>query len=93
MMKESAIEESFREQVKKKNCLCFKFISPGNSGVPDRIVVTPEGKVIFVELKARGGMVGRVQQYQINRLLDRNCDVRILRGMDDVNRFVEEVIT
>ena len=32
----------------------YKFVSPGNPGVPDRICVFPGGAVVFVELKRPG---------------------------------------
>ncbi len=34
--------------------LCLKFVSPGTAGVPDRIVLLPEGRLGFVEVKAPG---------------------------------------
>ena len=34
--------------------LAPKFISPGLDGVPDRLVLLPNGKLAFIELKAPG---------------------------------------
>jgi hypothetical protein len=53
-MKEKEIEEKLRREVKAMGGLALKFISPGLSGVPDRIVLLPEGRIAFVELKAPG---------------------------------------
>ena len=41
-MKESVIEARLVRLVRSRGGLCFKFVSPGNPGVPDRIVITPE---------------------------------------------------
>jgi hypothetical protein len=32
-----------------KGCVQFKFVSVNNRGVPDRIIITPVGEVLFVE--------------------------------------------
>ena len=32
--------------------IALKFTSPGMAGMPDRLVLLPEGKIYFVELKA-----------------------------------------
>lgn len=54
-MKESEIEARLVRGVKALGGVAYKFVSPGNVGVPDRVVVLPGGRVIFVELKAEGG--------------------------------------
>ena len=50
-MREANIEQSLRLRLQKMGCLVYKFVSPGNDGVPDRIVVRPTGETIYVELK------------------------------------------
>ena len=51
---EKQIETYLREQVKKKGGLALKFVSPGNNGVMDRILLLQGGVVIFVETKSPG---------------------------------------
>lgn len=53
-MLESKIEKKLVSLVRKSGGECIKFVSPGNAGVPDRIVMMPHGKIHFVELKAPG---------------------------------------
>ena len=53
-MNEKDIESRFRKAVKDAGGLALKFVSPGYSGVPDRIVLMPRGMMCFVELKAPG---------------------------------------
>lgn len=60
---EKDIEKRLVREVKKLGGLCLKWVSPGNSGVPDRIVLMPSGKAIFVELKRPGGREGALQRY------------------------------
>lgn len=53
-MREKAIEEYLRDQVKTIGGKAYKFVSPGNNGVPDRLICLPGGMAVFVELKAPG---------------------------------------
>ena len=57
-MKESEIERFFVKECKKKGWLCLKFVSPSMSGLPDRIILAPKGRVFFAELKAPGNPDG-----------------------------------
>lgn len=90
-MKESQIESYLVRKVKERGGLCFKFVSPGNPGVPDRIVITPAGKTIYVELKTEIGRLAKVQKWQRSELEKRGADVRVLFGMDAVKDFLREV--
>lgn len=53
-MQESQIEKYFKQRIESGKGLCIKFTSASGSGFPDRIVLIPDGKVYFVELKAPG---------------------------------------
>ena len=64
-MKESEIEARLVRGVKALGGVAYKFVSPGNVGVPDRVVVLPGGRVIFVELKAEGGRLSPMQRLSL----------------------------
>jgi hypothetical protein len=51
---EKSLEQTLSKEVKKRGGLALKFISPGVSGVPDRLVLLPCGMLAFVEIKAPG---------------------------------------
>lgn len=53
-MLESKIESHLCKEAKKRGGVALKFVSSGMNGVPDRIVLLPNGKMGFVELKAPG---------------------------------------
>ena len=38
---EKDIEKYLRDEIKKVGGIAYKFVSPGNSGVPDRLVLLP----------------------------------------------------
>lgn len=92
-MKESQIEARLTRMVRERGGLCYKFTSPANPGVPDRIVITPEGRTIYVELKTEVGSLQRIQEWQIAEMRKRGADVRVLKGLDQVKQFVEEVMS
>ena len=53
-MTEKYIEQKLMAAVKDMGGIAFKFTTPGINGVPDRLVLLPHGKLVFVELKAPG---------------------------------------
>ena len=92
-MKESSIESRLVRMVRDRGGLCFKFVSPGNPGVPDRIVITPAGRTVYVELKTEIGRLAAIQKWQHEEMRKRGADVRTLKGLDQVKAFVEEVFS
>ena len=90
-MLEKEVEKFLVREVKKLGGISFKFISPGNAGVPDRIVILPSGKVIFVELKTDKGKLTKLQEVQIKKISDLGADVRVLRGIEGVKEFINEI--
>nr|DAN39279.1 MAG TPA: Nuclease [Caudoviricetes sp.]DAX42080.1 MAG TPA: Nuclease [Caudoviricetes sp.] len=69
----------------------MKFVSPGNDGVPDRIVVLPGGSVIFVELKDKKGVLMANQRIQVARLRKQGALVFVITGMIEAKLFVEDM--
>ena len=90
-MRDSSIESKLVRMVRERGGLCFKFVSPGNPGVPDRIVITPAGRTVYVELKTEVGRLAAIQKWQHEELRKRGADVRTLKGLEQVKAFVEEV--
>lgn len=91
-MLEKEIERRMVKKVKERGGLCYKFISPNNPGVPDRIIITPKGRVVFVELKTEIGRVANIQKWQISEMQKRGADVRIVKGWPAVEALLEEVM-
>lgn len=91
-MLERDIEKKLAALVRALGGLCYKFVSPGNDGVPDRILITPEGEVWFAELKTETGRLSPRQKYQIDRLHRQGCNVLVLRGWEETERTVRAVL-
>lgn len=90
-MEESTIESKLRDGVKRLGGRAYKFVSPGNDGVPDRLVVMPGRMPIFVELKTESGRLSPLQKVQIDRLKKLGQDVRVLYGMKEVEGFLQQI--
>lgn len=91
--RESEIEAIMRRQLISRGCLSWKFVSPGCSGVPDRIVVLPKGQIYFVELKADGGRASEIQIYRAEQLQAHGCMYRLVKGRKGVEGFISEIDT
>jgi len=90
-VKESQIEKSLTERVKARGGLCYKFVSPANPGVPDRIIILPDGQTVYVELKTETGRLAEIQKWQIEQMQRRGADVRVCKGIDAVKDLVSEL--
>lgn len=67
-MLEKEIEKKCRLKIKKQGGLFLKFVSPGNAGVPDRLILLPGGIIKFVELKRPGAQPRPLQKYWHKKL-------------------------
>lgn len=70
--------------------MCFKWISPGFTGVPDRIAVMPGGRIIFIEVKRPDGKgkVSKRQQRVGDQLRVLGCTVLVVDKMEDLDGYI-----
>ena len=68
---------------------CYKWVSPNENGVPDRIVLLPKGVVIFVELKDYKGKISQVQKIQQKIIQNLGFQVCVLNSKERVSEFVK----
>ena len=90
-MKERKIEEKLRNAVRQKGGLCWKFVSPGNAGVPDRIALMQKGKVAFVEVKAPGETMRPLQEKRKRQLESLGFKVFCLDSARDIPKVISEI--
>lgn len=87
-MRESKIERAVCAYAKKKGMEVYKFVSPGRSGVPDRIFIH-HGSILFIEFKAPGQKPRPLQQHEIDKLVKHNMMTAVVddeqKGIDLVN--------
>ena len=68
-MRERDVERRLVKAVKDRGGMCAKWVSPGMDGMPDRIVLLPEGRIGFVELKAPGECPRPLQIARMEQLM------------------------
>lgn len=90
-MKERKIEEKLRKAVRQKGGICWKFVSPGNAGVPDRIILMQKGKFAFVELKAPGETMRALQEKRKRQLQSLGIKVFCLDSVEDIPKVISEI--
>lgn len=84
-MLEKRIEQRLINRAKGAGGLAIKWVAPAMSGVPDRIVFLPGGRIIFVELKAPGRMPTPLQARIHGMLLALGADVRVIDSLEAVD--------
>lgn len=83
---ERDIERALVGMVKRHGGLCLKWVCPGWSGVPDRIILLPGGRVMFVELKRpKGGEVAKRQEWWARTLRGLGFRCFIVKNRSDIN--------
>jgi hypothetical protein len=80
-MLEKDIERKACEAAKRAGWLAFKFMSPAQRGVPDRIFIK-NGRIVFIEFKASGSKVTALQERMIERLKSHGCEVYVCDSME-----------
>lgn len=95
-MGEKDIEAYLRDRVKEIGGKAYKFVSPGNNGVPDRLVCLTGGRAIFVELKAPGKKPTSLQLRQHEKLKSLDFEVLVIDSKKAVDDFIwtqKEILT
>lgn len=92
-MREKDIERKLTKAVKDMGGLAPKFVSPGFDGVPDRLVLLPEGKIAFVELKAEGKKLRPLQEKRKRQLQALGFSVFCIDHKDQIGGILDEIRT
>jgi hypothetical protein len=83
IMKEKQIESKVVKKAKELGFLTYKFSSPSNRGVPDRIFISPHGEVFFIEFKSTKGKLTQLQKKVIKDIEHYKLDVFIVYGVEE----------
>ena len=90
-MREKAVEAQLTKAVKAEGGMCPKLISPGTDGMPDRMVLLPEGRMGFVEVKALGKKPRPLQQKRHEQLQGLGYTVAVLDDPEQIPEILEEI--
>jgi hypothetical protein len=90
-MREKQIEQKLTLMVKLAGGIAPKFVSPGFAGMPDRLVLLPNGVFAFAELKAPG-MHPRALQVARHRMLrELGFKVYVIDGIEQIGGMLNEI--
>lgn len=92
-MNEKDLEQKLVKMVKQVGGMALKFVSPGNSGVPDRLVLIAIGKIAFVEVKAPGEKPRPLQIRMIHRIRKLGFKVYVLDDEKKIGEIINEIQT
>ena len=90
-MGEKLLEAKLRDKIKKLGGLALKFYCMSFTGMPDRLVLMPGGRVYFVELKSEGKKPSARQKIVIGMLKKLGFEVWVIDTGLLLNEFLELV--
>lgn len=92
-MKEKVVERKLVKAVRDSGGLALKFVSPGMAGVPDRLILFPEGKLVFCEVKAPGEKPRPLQVHRMEQLRALGFRVYVVDCEEKINRMIAEGVS
>ena len=92
-MIEKAIEKTLKTHTEKQGGLCLKLHPDSMAGLPDRLILLPNGKHCFVELKQAGQKPRRLQVRRHQQLAALGHHVRTLDNTHDIPGLLHEIQT
>ena len=90
-MNEKQIEQTLVRAVKRRGGVCPKWVSPGLDGGPDRIILLPDGKLGFAELKAPGEKPRPLQSVRLRQLNALGYKVYVIDSTDMIGGVLDEI--
>jgi hypothetical protein len=87
-VKESRVEQVLREQIKDRGGWAIKLL-PSVSGLPDRMILLPGGRLLFVETKSPTGTVKPHQTVVHDRLRRLGFEVLVLSTTESVREWAK----
>ena len=89
-IRERKIEKYLHDEVVKLGGTTRKWVSPGHSGVPDRLIFL-KGNIFLVEVKTLSGELSPSQVQEIARLTKHDIHVEVVYGPKDVELLINKL--
>ncbi len=90
-MQERMIEQKLVTETRKRGGVALKFVSPAFSGMPDRLVLLPDGKIAFVEVKAPGQKPRPLQVSRHAKLRRMGFKVYVLDSVENIAVMLDKI--
>jgi hypothetical protein len=89
-MLEKDIEKYFMRRVAQIGGRAYKFVSPSNRGVSDRVVCLPDGTTHFIELKRPGGKLSELQRRFAIEMMTLGQNYDCLWSKEEVDKWISD---
>lgn len=91
MTSESTLEKRLVKGVCELDCFIRKIQFVSHRGCPDRLIITPQGNLFWIEMKTKGGRLSTAQKREILILKRFHQKVEVLSSVHEVDSFLEEL--
>jgi hypothetical protein len=88
---EKTLEARLVREIEARGGMALKYTSQFHRGIPDRIVLLPGGRTIFVELKSTGQKPTKLQMHAIRKLVKMGHRVEIIDRTGILESFLASV--
>jgi len=89
--REKDLEAYLNDQFRKEHLPFIKFVPDNIPGMPDRMVLLPDGKVIWVEMKALHGKLSPIQELRHLQLEAAGQTVAVINTKTSAGEFVKKI--
>lgn len=86
---EKLVERTLYNYTKEKGGLCIKLLTAFFQGLPDRLILLPDRKAIFVELKTTGEKPRKIQTIVHNKLRALGFSVYVVDTCDKARECID----
>lgn len=91
MKRERDVESYLTRRLREHDIPCIKFIPDNCTGMPDRIILLPHGRVLWCELKTKGGALSEIQKYRHQELAKSGQEVVTVWDYAQADELVERL--
>lgn len=88
---EAKIERATCNYARKHDVLAIKLSDPHFNGLPDRMFISRQGVIAFVEFKRQGGKPTALQERVMRDLVNRHCDTFIIDSADSGKQLIDAI--
>ena len=91
MESEKVLERKLVDKIKKLGGHAYKFVSPNQRGVPDRLCILPNGVAVFVELKTTGKKPTKLQVLCMDELKALGQECVVVDSSEALDRLINRI--
>lgn len=91
-MDEKYLEKQLFQRIRACGGHALKFTSSSEIGYPDRLVLLPGARAVWVELKSPGQKPRKIQMIRHEELKKFGFDVYVIDSIDKLNKLCDDIL-